>query len=221
MGFGVPLDAWFRGLLRAWGRELLEGLGRREVVSPRVVSALEEEHASGRRDRGAVLWSLVMLELWFREVHEAAPADSRRTAGAASWTSRNQSSSMTSDQSTAPRSRRPEACSSSSAETTRGDTTSRRPSPSRSSRPHARRRPRNQASSGTPKPIFLRATTSRGRRSRAASLSTRFPTPPARRCSSGSWAANASTSSSRKGERTSSACARAMRSTFTRMSPGR
>lgn len=83
MGFGVPLDAWFRGLLRAWGRELLEGLGRREVVSPRVVSALEEEHASGRRDRGAVLWSLVMLELWFREVHEAAPAVLRESAGAA------------------------------------------------------------------------------------------------------------------------------------------
>jgi asparagine synthase (glutamine-hydrolysing) len=80
-GFGIPLDAWFRGGLRDWGSELL--LSRRAVergiLDPGTVSALWEEHLSGRRDRGAVLWSLALLELWFREVHERdRPRESAR-----------------------------------------------------------------------------------------------------------------------------------------------
>jgi asparagine synthase (glutamine-hydrolysing) len=74
MGFGVPLDGWFRGELRELGEDLLLGpVGRkRGLLEPRAVEALWAEHQSRRRDRGSVIWSLVMLELWFREVHEAA-----------------------------------------------------------------------------------------------------------------------------------------------------
>jgi asparagine synthase (glutamine-hydrolysing) len=76
MGFGVPLDHWFRGELSTWGEELLGAVARRGLVEPSSVRAIWDEHASGRRDRGAVIWSLAMLELWFREVHEASrPAE--------------------------------------------------------------------------------------------------------------------------------------------------
>jgi asparagine synthase (glutamine-hydrolysing) len=81
MGFGVPLDAWFRGPLHAWSEELLGSVGARGLLDPRVVRAVLAEHVSGRRDRGAVIWSLVMLEQWFREVHERSrpAASSERT----------------------------------------------------------------------------------------------------------------------------------------------
>jgi asparagine synthase (glutamine-hydrolysing) len=73
MGFGVPLDAWFRGELSEWGRELILSPVAldRGWVDPATVAAIWDEHEAGRRDRGAVLWSLALLELWFREVHEA------------------------------------------------------------------------------------------------------------------------------------------------------
>jgi asparagine synthase (glutamine-hydrolysing) len=83
MGFGVPLDAWFRGPLKTWGEELLCGVAMRGLVSHRAVRAIWDEHASARRDRGAVIWSLAMLELWFREVHEASRAVPTSEVGAA------------------------------------------------------------------------------------------------------------------------------------------
>lgn len=73
MGFGVPLDRWFRGELAVWGRDLVlspDALDR-GWLDAGAVASLWREHDSGRRDRGAVLWSLAQLELWFREVHEA------------------------------------------------------------------------------------------------------------------------------------------------------
>lgn len=67
-GFGVPLDAWFRGELRP----LLEGvllsdrcLGRRRF-RPEVVRSLVQEHVGGRTDHSARLWLLLVLELWQR-----------------------------------------------------------------------------------------------------------------------------------------------------------
>jgi asparagine synthase (glutamine-hydrolysing) len=67
-GFGVPLAEWFRGELRAFLWDHLtsrEFLGRGMVSEP-FVRALLAEHDSGRRDNYHWLWSLLMLELWFR-----------------------------------------------------------------------------------------------------------------------------------------------------------
>jgi asparagine synthase (glutamine-hydrolysing) len=73
-GFGVPIGAWFRGPLRDYLRDHLEGpsarLGR--WVRPARVSRLLEEHASGRRDHGARLWTLLTFEVWLRRAGEPA-----------------------------------------------------------------------------------------------------------------------------------------------------
>ncbi len=68
MGFGVPLDHWFRGPLREFAREVLlhERTLDRGYFRPEAVRALVEEHQSGRFDHSYRLWALVVLELWHR-----------------------------------------------------------------------------------------------------------------------------------------------------------
>ena len=75
MGFGVPIDRWFRGELRDELRAVLldpAALGR-GLFRPEAIATLIEEHAQGRRDHAYRLWALLMLELWFRH-HIDAPA---------------------------------------------------------------------------------------------------------------------------------------------------
>ncbi len=77
MGFGVPLDHWFRGPLREMLHDHLTGprFLERGIVSPPFVRHLIEEHRTGRRNHAAWLWSLLMLEMWYRqeESPNAAP----------------------------------------------------------------------------------------------------------------------------------------------------
>ncbi len=66
MGFGVPLDHWFRGPLAGLAREVLldpRSLDR-GFFRPAVVSALIEDHLAGRFDHAYRLWALLVLELW-------------------------------------------------------------------------------------------------------------------------------------------------------------
>jgi asparagine synthase (glutamine-hydrolysing) len=76
MGFGVPLDRWFRGPLRdlTWdtltGKRFLE----RGIVEPGFVRYLLDEHASGRRGNQHQIYGLLMLELWRRNLEEPARA---------------------------------------------------------------------------------------------------------------------------------------------------
>jgi asparagine synthase (glutamine-hydrolysing) len=69
MGFGVPLDRWFRGPLRDQLRTvLLDPLAQgRGLFRPEAVSAMVDEHVEGKRDHAYKLWGLLMLELWFRD----------------------------------------------------------------------------------------------------------------------------------------------------------
>ena len=69
MGFGVPLDHWFRGELKDFSRDVLldsrtfeRGYFRREAVAQ-----LLDDHQSARFDHSYRLWSLLVLELWQRE----------------------------------------------------------------------------------------------------------------------------------------------------------
>jgi len=70
MGFGVPLSLWFRGALRSflWDYLTSTSFAGRGIVSPNFVKQMLQEHDSGRRDNSHWLWSLLMLELWFRQL---------------------------------------------------------------------------------------------------------------------------------------------------------
>jgi asparagine synthase (glutamine-hydrolysing) len=74
MGFGVPLDRWFRGELKHELRAVLldpVALGR-GLFQPEAVASLVNEHIEGRRDHAQRLWTLLMLELWFRNHLDSA-----------------------------------------------------------------------------------------------------------------------------------------------------
>ncbi|MBN1911144.1 MAG: asparagine synthase (glutamine-hydrolyzing) [Pirellulales bacterium] len=68
MGFGVPLDAWFRGPLSGMARAVLldTRTTARGYFRPETVTALLDDHQSGRFDHSYRLWSLLVLELWQR-----------------------------------------------------------------------------------------------------------------------------------------------------------
>ena len=68
MGFGVPLDTWFRGDLAPLVDDLL---GEAAVVARgwfryESVQRLIQEHRTHRYDHSARLWALIMLEQWCR-----------------------------------------------------------------------------------------------------------------------------------------------------------
>ena len=74
-GFGVPLDAWFRGELRARSEELVLAGADRGLFRRAELERLLREHADRRSDHGHRLWCLCTLELWQRRYLDAsAPA---------------------------------------------------------------------------------------------------------------------------------------------------
>jgi asparagine synthase (glutamine-hydrolysing) len=76
MGFGVPIDHWFRHELRELAYDvLLDGRAcQRGYFRPDVVRRYLDEHARGRAHHHARLWSLLVLELWHRAFVDRRPA---------------------------------------------------------------------------------------------------------------------------------------------------
>ncbi|MDX9741046.1 MAG: amidotransferase 1, exosortase A system-associated [Gammaproteobacteria bacterium] len=74
MGFAVPISNWFRGSMRDRLRAtLLEGhLRDTGLFDMKYVARLIEEHASGRHEHSAPLWSLLMYESFQRQVVDGA-----------------------------------------------------------------------------------------------------------------------------------------------------
>lgn len=81
MGFGVPLEHWFRGELAALPRELLldPSAHCREYLDGREIERLLAEHASRGHDHSLRIWALMQLETWHQEVLEPARAVAGRT----------------------------------------------------------------------------------------------------------------------------------------------
>jgi asparagine synthase (glutamine-hydrolysing) len=78
MGFGVPIDHWFRHELREMAYDvLLDPRARqRGYFSPAVVRRYLDEHADGRAHHHVQLWTLLMLELWHRMfIDQRCPAE--------------------------------------------------------------------------------------------------------------------------------------------------
>jgi asparagine synthase (glutamine-hydrolysing) len=81
-GFGVPVQEWINRQLRSRIRETLteRRAVERGIVRPEYVQVLLDEHERGRRDHSAPLWSLLMLELWYRTFVDAQPSTQTESA---------------------------------------------------------------------------------------------------------------------------------------------
>jgi len=75
-GFEAPIGEWLRGPLAPMAEGLLSDgrLRDRGVFNDREVARLWTEHRDGRADHRHRLWQLMMLELWFRQFIDKAPA---------------------------------------------------------------------------------------------------------------------------------------------------
>jgi asparagine synthase (glutamine-hydrolysing) len=68
-GFAVPIAAWFRGELRGFLRDHLSAsrAAQAGLIRQPAVDAVVDAHLSGAADCAHHLWTLLMLELWYRD----------------------------------------------------------------------------------------------------------------------------------------------------------
>jgi asparagine synthase (glutamine-hydrolysing) len=68
MGFGVPLDAWFRKELKDYSYGILMGdkCINRGYFKRESIKRILDEHVIGKCNNGSRIWSLLNLELWHR-----------------------------------------------------------------------------------------------------------------------------------------------------------
>ncbi len=72
LGFGIPVGEWFRTSLKDMAHDLLlsqvcieRGIFRKEAIEN-----LLREHINRKVDHGKRIWTLVMLELWFKKYND-------------------------------------------------------------------------------------------------------------------------------------------------------
>jgi asparagine synthase (glutamine-hydrolysing) len=72
-GFAIPLDAWFRGPLRALAEDVLASRAFRErgLVRPEAARRILDAHLAGQAAHGETLWLVLSLELWARRFLDA------------------------------------------------------------------------------------------------------------------------------------------------------
>lgn len=65
-GFAVPVADWLRGPLRDWADALLSPttLAAQGLLNTDVVSLMWQQHRSGQRNYGYLLWNVLMLQAW-------------------------------------------------------------------------------------------------------------------------------------------------------------
>jgi asparagine synthase (glutamine-hydrolysing) len=83
-GFRLPIADWFRGPLASYTRDVLldPGTRQRGLFDEGYVRELLEGHQAGRADNAAGIWSLLMLELWYREFVDPARPPALAETGA-------------------------------------------------------------------------------------------------------------------------------------------
>ena len=75
-GFAVPVGPWCRGELKDFLADhiLSTRFAARGLFKPAAVQRLFDDHQRGAGDHAHHLWTLLMLELWFRQFIDQAPA---------------------------------------------------------------------------------------------------------------------------------------------------
>lgn len=73
--FATPIGPWLRADLRPAAEDLLspDSLRRRGLFEPTTVRGLVDDHMNARRDHGAALWTLMVLEHWQRRLDQTRP----------------------------------------------------------------------------------------------------------------------------------------------------
>ena len=68
MGFGIPVDNWFRNELRNYSYDILTSKSfiKRGYFKKEAVGKLLEDHVRAKANNGARIWALLNLELWHR-----------------------------------------------------------------------------------------------------------------------------------------------------------
>lgn len=76
MGFSPPIAEWLRGALREWAEDLLsqDSLLRSGVLIAKPIREIWGEHARGRRDHSARLWTILMFQAWHSRVSSRTAA---------------------------------------------------------------------------------------------------------------------------------------------------
>jgi len=69
VGFRVPVNRWFRGEMREYLLDHLQGGASmtRAYYDPQVLDRILTEHLGGRQNHEKLLWSLLNLEVWHRQ----------------------------------------------------------------------------------------------------------------------------------------------------------
>lgn len=70
VGFRVPVNEWFRGSMRGYLADHLLGSDSRtrEYYRPEALRSYVDEHTAGRQNHEKLLWALLTLEIWHREL---------------------------------------------------------------------------------------------------------------------------------------------------------
>jgi asparagine synthase (glutamine-hydrolysing) len=69
VGFRVPVNRWFRGEMRDYLMDHLQGASSmtRSYFEPRALDHVLAEHMEGRQNHEKLLWALLNLEIWHRQ----------------------------------------------------------------------------------------------------------------------------------------------------------
>jgi asparagine synthase (glutamine-hydrolysing) len=78
MGFGVPLDHWFRNDLKELAHDVLLSprATARGYFKPDVLRRYLQDHTTGQAHHHFRLWNLLVLELWHQQFIDQQPASS-------------------------------------------------------------------------------------------------------------------------------------------------
>ena len=70
LGFKVPIEQWFRTSLSDYLHDLIAAPGAclHEYLDAAVIQKLFKEHLDNRQNHEKILWSLLNMEIWLRQI---------------------------------------------------------------------------------------------------------------------------------------------------------